>query len=354
MASQKRIASKKRAAKDPRMKKRAVLEDITNRGIGDGSPSNMKRKRVMLRETENGVEETRACEVGSSDGSDGEEMEMDCGACGSAVYQRLRALELERKPSVPNYMEKIQEDVTAYMREILVDWLVEVTEDYSMVSDTLYLTVSYIDIFLSLCSIKRTKLQLLGVSCMLVASKYEEVCPLHVEKFCYVTDNTFTQDEVEDMERNVERLLNYETSSPTAKTFLRIFMRAAQQDYEFSNIKFEVLASYLAELSLLDYECVCFLPSVVAASAIFLARFTIRPVRCPWTLALEKCSGYQPSMLKECVLAIHELQLGRRRTSAKALRQRYMDQKFEKVASLRSPPTIPSGYFKDILKSVKG
>lgn len=67
-------------------------------------------------------------------------------------------------------MEKIQADITPVMRAILVDWLVEVAEEYKIVSDTLFLTVNYIDIYLSAHKLPRNKLQLLGVSCMLVAS----------------------------------------------------------------------------------------------------------------------------------------------------------------------------------------
>lgn len=69
-----------------------------------------------------------------------------------------------------NYMEKVQNNVIPSMRTVLVDWLVEVTEEYKLVSDTLYLAVSYIDRFLSSHVLAMEKLQLLGVSCMLVAS----------------------------------------------------------------------------------------------------------------------------------------------------------------------------------------
>ena len=76
----------------------------------------------------------------------------------------------EKRRALPNYLEKVQNDITVNMREILIEWLVEVTEEYKLVSDTLYLTVSYIDRFLSSHAISRNKLQLLGVSCMLTAS----------------------------------------------------------------------------------------------------------------------------------------------------------------------------------------
>ena len=48
------------------------------------------------------------------------------------------------------------------------------------------------------------------------------------------------------------------------------------------NLQLEFLAYYIAELSLLDYGCVKFLPSMVAASVMFLARFTLQPEQSPW------------------------------------------------------------------------
>ncbi|XP_042942729.1 clp protease adapter protein ClpF, chloroplastic-like [Carya illinoinensis] len=55
------------------------------------------------------------------------------------------------------------------MRGIFVDWLVDVAEKYKLLLDTLYLSISFIDIFLSLNVFNRQKLQLLGVSSMLNA-----------------------------------------------------------------------------------------------------------------------------------------------------------------------------------------
>ena len=59
------------------------------------------------------------------------------------------------------------------MRAILVDWLVEVSEEYKLCADTLYQAVNYIDRFLSLQTAQRSQLQLIGVSCMWIAAKYE-------------------------------------------------------------------------------------------------------------------------------------------------------------------------------------
>lgn len=65
---------------------------------------------------------------------------------------------------------KKQPDITDDMRRILVDWLVEVAEEYKLHTETLYLAVNYIDRFLSYMSVVRGKLQLVGTAAMFIAS----------------------------------------------------------------------------------------------------------------------------------------------------------------------------------------
>ncbi|PKU27128.1 hypothetical protein llap_22568 [Limosa lapponica baueri] len=82
------------------------------------------------------------------------------------------------KPKM-GYMKK-QPDITNSMRAILVDWLVEVGEEYKLQNETLHLAVNYIDRFLSSMSVLRGKLQLVGTAAMLLASKFEEIYPPEV------------------------------------------------------------------------------------------------------------------------------------------------------------------------------
>ncbi|KAK2660193.1 hypothetical protein Ddye_006726 [Dipteronia dyeriana] len=265
------------------------------------------------------------------------------------IYDYLRSMEVEpkRRP-LPDYIEKVQKDISANMRGILVDWLVEVSEEYKLLSDSLYLTISYIDRFLSSNVINRQKLQLLGVSSMLIASKYEEINPPNVEDFCYITDNTYTKQEMVKMEADVFKSLKFEMGNPTTKTFLRRLSRVSQEDYKTSSLQLEFLGYYLAELSLLDYSCVKFLPSLVAASVIYLARFITRPKVHPWNPTLQQYSGYKTSDIKECVLTIHDLYLGRRGGALQAVREKYKQHKFKYVANLPSSPEIPMSYFEDV------
>ncbi|XP_024035133.1 putative cyclin-A3-1 isoform X2 [Citrus sinensis] len=249
-------------------------------------------------------------------------------AYSSSIYKHLRSLEIEDKTRpLPNYLEKVQNDISINMRQTLVDWLVEVLEEYKLVSDTLYLTVSYVDRFLSSHALSRNKLQLLGVCCMLIASKYEEISPPHVEDFCYITDNTYMKEEVVEMEEKVLEFLNFEMGSPTTKSFLRIFTRVTEENCKKPDLPYEFLSCYLAELSLLDYGCLRYLPSLVAASSIFLSRFIMQPKIHPWSWELQTFSGYRPSDLKECVLAIHDLYNKRKANSSQAIREKYMQHK---------------------------
>ncbi|KAF3435508.1 hypothetical protein FNV43_RR22597 [Rhamnella rubrinervis] len=350
-SSKKRSTSVAQPQQLPNLKRRVVLGELTNSpsiALAQCSDQPLKKRDDNMKEEESdqgALDEAEILTVSSVD-------PQRC-AYSSSIYMHLHSLEMEanRRP-LPNYMEKVQKDVSADMREVLVDWMVEISEEYKLVSDTLYLSVSYVDSFLSSFPISRNKLQLVGVSCMLIASKYEEISPPHAEDFCYITDNTFTKEEVLDMERNVLKFLNFEMSNPTTKNFLRIFTRTvnALENRKYFDAHFEFLGCYLAELSLLDYFCVRFLPSVVAASAIFLSRFTIQPEVHPWSRAMQFYSGYRPFDLKDCVLAIHDLQLNRKGSPMRSVRDKYTKQKFNCVATLSSPSEIPALYFEPMDK----
>src|SRR4051794_36495539 len=89
-----------------------------------------------------------------------------------------------------------QREVNPNMRAILVDWLVEVAEEYNLSSDTLYLCVNYVDRYLAQASVSRRQLQLLGITCMLIAAKYEEISCPSLEEFIVISDSTYSKEEV--------------------------------------------------------------------------------------------------------------------------------------------------------------
>ena len=82
------------------------------------------------------------------------------------------------------------------MRAILVDWLIEVADEFQLHPDTLYLAVSYTDRYLSVVSVPRSKLQLVGTTSLYLAAKLEEIHPPDIGEFAYITDDTYTKKQV--------------------------------------------------------------------------------------------------------------------------------------------------------------
>ncbi|KMZ74609.1 Cyclin A-like protein [Zostera marina] len=329
---------------DPKRRKRVVLGDITH--LCNGTAVDVCDAINLQKNKANDVESGNpSCDSDSVSVRLGH-MIRDRDTIDINSYIRSKEVLQKNRPS-PNYLEVVQKDITASMRAILVDWLVEVSEEYKLSSYTIYLTISYVDRFLSHKRIQRTQLQLLGIACMLVASKYEEISSPNIEDFCYITDNTYRQQELVEMELEVLKFLKWELGVPTVKTFLWRYINSCQDQSDGQSSHVEFLSSYLAELSLLEYNCVQFLPSVIAASAVFLARLTINPIFNPWTPALYRCSKYKPSDLQDCIKQMFGLQHNRRMVSLTAIREKYKHNRFKGVASMIPPSEIPSRYFQD-------
>ena len=88
-----------------------------------------------------------------------------------------------------------QPNINEKMRTILMDWMVEVHLKFKMVPETLYLTVNLIDRYLQRKTVRRSKLQLVGVACLMLASKYEEIYPPELRDLVYITDRAYVRNQ---------------------------------------------------------------------------------------------------------------------------------------------------------------
>ena len=121
------------------------------------------------------------------------------------MYQHFSLKEADTSVR-PFYMES-QPHINEKMRSILVDWLIEVHLKFKLVPETLYLTINLIDRFLERKEVSRAKLQLVGVSCLLVASKYEELYPPELRDLVYICDRAYTRQDVSLSARYFSRCL---------------------------------------------------------------------------------------------------------------------------------------------------
>jgi cyclin B len=159
-----------------------------------------------------------------------------------------------------------QEDINAKMRAILVDWLVEVHMKFRLNPNTLYLCVNIIDRYCSKVEVRRSKLQLVGVTALLVACKHEEIYPPEVRDCVYITDRAYNRQEVLDMEQSILKELDWKISVPTAYPFLHRFLSLVEASTLASHAAHYYLERSLQEHDMLDYR-----PSEVAAAAVLLA-----------------------------------------------------------------------------------
>jgi hypothetical protein len=189
------------------------------------------------------------------------------------IFDYLKRLEPETQPN-PNYMDD-QNDLKWQMRGILVDWLVEVHTRFRLLPETLFLAVNIIDRFLSHKIVLLDKLELVGITAMFIAAKYEEVFSPHVQYFRHVADDGFTEEEILRAERFILATLDYNLSYPNPMNFLRRISKADQYDFQT-----RTFAKYLMEISLLDHRFMPYLSSHVSAAAMYMSRMMLH--RGPW------------------------------------------------------------------------
>ncbi|CAN6223805.1 unnamed protein product [Urochloa humidicola] len=199
-----------------------------------------------------------------------------------------------------NYMSS-QTDINEKMRGILIDWLIEVHYKLELLEETLFLTVNIIDRFLASENVVRKKLQLVGVTAMLLACKYEEVSVPVVEDLILICDRAYTRADILEMERMIVNTLKFNMSVPTPYCFMRRFLKAAQAEK-----KLELLSFFMIELSLVEYEMLKFCPSMLAAAAIYTAQCTVNGFK-SWNKCCELHTKYSEEQLMDCSKMMVEL-----------------------------------------------
>ncbi|XP_032388892.1 cyclin-A1 [Etheostoma spectabile] len=250
------------------------------------------------------------------------------------IHLHLRESELRSRPR-PGYLDKHPE-ITNGMRVILVDWLVEVVQEYKLGSETLHLAVNYLDRFLSCTAyVKRGKLQLVGTAALMIAAKYEEIFPPDLNEFVYTTDSTYTKRQLVQMEHVFLKMLAFKMAAPTSNQFLRLFMSIHSVGSNTEN-----LALYIAELSLLEIDpFLQYTPSLMAAGAYCLATYTVN--KSLWPDSLHAFSGYTMAEIVPCMTDLHKLYLSAESHPLQAIREKYKSCKYCRVSLITAPAVLP-------------
>lgn len=283
----------------------------------------------------------------------------------------------------PDYME-YQTRIEPNMRSILFDWMMEVSQEFSLGREAMYLAINYVDRYLARINIlirtreqqkqqvqaakdngdtsdaalalahalaqypereglihngreyfsivTRANLQLLGVTCLFIASKLEEIFPPNSSDFAVTTDGAYTTAQIDLMEKEVLKLLEWELHPQTTFSWLKVFVRRAAQHvndqydmyiqqhnndpnsdprneaairshYEkiltvVMSVRHFTRCMELLDMCILDVYFLRFFPSALAASAMFV----VMPELHQWH---KQITGYDASALSACINFLH-------------------------------------------------
>ncbi|KAJ7057864.1 g2/mitotic-specific cyclin cdc13 [Mycena amicta] len=211
----------------------------------------------------------------------------------SSPWEDLDAEDADDPVMVSEYVVdifKYLKQVEWKMRGILNDWLIQLHVRFRLLSETLFLCVNIIDRFLSARVVSLAKLQLVGVTCMFIAAKFEEVLAPSLTDFLECADSTYTETEILQAERYVLKTLDWNMSYPNPVHYLRRVSKA--DNY---NLKARTLGKYLLEIACLEWRLIAAPPSLLAAAAMWLARMALGDEN--WTPNLAHYSSYPESSL---------------------------------------------------------
>ncbi|XP_072535009.1 G1/S-specific cyclin-E2 [Salminus brasiliensis] len=160
------------------------------------------------------------------------------------------------------------------MRAILLDWLLEVSEVYTLHRETFYLAQDFFDRFmLTQEDISKNQLQLIGITSLFIASKMEEIYPPKLQEFAYVTDGACDEEEILEMELVMLKALNWQLCPETVISWLKLYAQvdSLKESPNFLVPQFSqetyIQITQLLDLCILDINSLDYQYGVLAAAA---------------------------------------------------------------------------------------
>jgi len=218
--------------------------------------------------------------------------------------------------------------------------LVEVGEEFDVHEDTLFLSIAYVDKYLSKMNhpMRRGKLQLLGLASLLLASKLEEVHVPTVEELIFISDATYKNDDILQMEGNILNILKFDMTIRTSRHFLQHFLRAAEMEMAArgdtleQRIHLSHVANYLLELTLVEYSIVhTYKPSLLAASVLSLSLKICQMDA--WGAGLRKETNFRISDLHVCGAAVDKIYREAPASNLRSVQNKYAQEKRNRIST---------------------
>ena len=248
------------------------------------------------------------------------------------IHEYMKSIE-SNGIALSNYMSLIQTDINEKMRIILINWLIEVHFKFHLLNETLFISINIIDRYLSQKNINRKYLQLLGITSLFIASKYEEIYAPSAKDLIFMTDNAYKIEEMIKMENEILKVLKFELTFPTSLRFLELYGDFLNLD-EINLFR----CYYLNEVSLICYNLCGYCPSLIACACLYInLKSNIIVFKGYNEEELFKITGYKKAEISNCLkILINALvKMDEPNNKFISIKKKYALDKYKKVSNER-------------------
>lgn len=245
------------------------------------------------------------------------------------AFEYFRARE-GAQPVEP-YLHK-RKEINDRMRQVLVDWLVEIQESFQLAHETLYLAVTMTDLYMARREVSRDEMQLVGATAVLLASKFYERWPPYTDDLVFVCDEAYSREQFLETEMKLIQALDFDINLPVSYLFLRRYSKV--MNFTMPQL---TLARYVLELSLMEYKFID-VPASKMASATFL--WSLLHFDMDWNTSLSYHTSYQKKELLEIVEQLNIVVQKAPKRKLKTIYDKYSHENFFKVAENLEPVSL--------------
>ncbi|XP_053133126.1 cyclin-F isoform X2 [Hemicordylus capensis] len=248
-----------------------------------------------------------------------------------ASNEMVSQLFLASPPLSKQSIFTVQKGMNETMRYILIDWLVEVATMKDFSSLCLHMTVACVDRYLKMRPVPRARLQLLGIACMVICTRFISKEILTIREAVWLTDNTYKYEDLVRMMGEIISALEGRIRIPTIVDYKEVLLNIIPLERRTVH-----LYSFICELSLLNTGLCVYSPARMAAAALLLAKALHKHAH-PWTSQLSEITGFPLEELIPCALNLHkkcfheDVPKDYRQVSLTAVKQRFEDERYEEI-----------------------
>jgi hypothetical protein len=214
---------------------------------------------------------------------------------------------------------------------VLFNWLIDVHLKYNLHPQTFFITINIIDSYLSANVVYRNELQLVGITALWIAAKYEETYQVpKISNLVYICDSTYNDKQILEMESKILLEMKFDFLKNSSFSYYETIKRQT-----FMKEKDEFLGRYLLEGILFDISTRKYSELTIASAVIFFIQ-KLRGYELKKEEKVSEITGVSEKELRSCAREICSIwQKINEVSEMSSLRQKYTRPEFMEVAKIR-------------------